>query len=136
MEQNKDLGMGWHNFLVFCLGIRGVLGIIVAIVTIVASFMALEIPGIAVGVLSLGVSAFALATREKLKYLSSGAINYVIGFYIAQFIVGVIDSVTAYVINSSAGFDFGDLTWDVIFMVAMLLINIPYYKKREDIFVE
>ena len=136
MEQNKDLGMGWHNFLVFCLGIRGVIGIIVAIVTIVASFMALEIPGIAVGVLSLGVSAFALATREKLKYLSSGAINYVIGFYIAQFIVGVIDSVTAYVINSSAGFDFGDLTWDVIFMVAMLVINIPYYKKREDIFVE
>ena len=136
MEQNKDLGMGWHNFLVFCLGIRGVLGIIVAIATVVASFMALEIPGIAVGVLSVGVSAFALATREKLKYLSSGAINYVIGFYIAQFIVGVIDSVVAYVINSSAGFDFGDLTWDVIFMVAMLLINIPYYKKRKDMFVE
>ena len=136
MEQNKELGMDWHNFLVFCLGIRGVLGIIVAIVTIVASFMALEFSGIAVGVLSVGVSAFALVTRERLKYLSPGAINYVIGFYIAQFIVGVLDSVTAYVINSSAGFDFGDLTWDVIFMVAMLLINIPYYTKREGMFVE
>ena len=136
MEQNKELGMDWHNFLVFCLGIRGVLGIIVAVVTIVASFMALEIPGIAVGVLSVGVSAFALVTRERLKYLSSGAINYVIGFYIAQFIVGVTDSIVAYVISSTAGFDFGDLMWDVVFMVAMLLINIPYYKKREGMFVE
>ena len=98
--------------------------------------MALEIPGIAVGVLSVGVSAFALVTRERLKYLSSGAINYVIGFYIAQFIVGVTDSIVAYIISSTAGFDFGDLTWDVVFMVAMLLINIPYYKKREGMFVE
>ena len=136
MKQNKkELGMGWNDFLVFCLGIRGVIGIIVAIVTIFSSLAAFEPRGIAVGVLSVAVSFFAIATREKLKYLSYGALRFVIGFFIAQFVVGVIDVAIAYAISPSVGFDFGDLMRDLIFMVAMLVINIPYYKKREDMFV-
>lgn len=137
MEENKkELGMGWHNFLIFWLDIRGWLGIIIAAITIVTGFLAIELPAIAVGVLSVGVSVFALVTGERLKHLRKGAIFYLIVFYIVQFVVNLTDDLVAFAMDPSVGFGVSDSMWDAILIVVMLVINIPYYVKRKDMFTE
>lgn len=41
-NENKELGMGWHDFMVFCRGLTGVLEIIAAIILAIASFFGLS----------------------------------------------------------------------------------------------
>ena len=132
----KELGMGWHDFLVIWYGIAGWFGIIVGIATIVIGSIALEPAGMLGGILSFGVAAITLATRKKLNDFDSDAIDFLKIMYGARLVNIFIDIVLSLIINSSHEVDIKGVIFDVLRVVIFAAINLSYYKKRADMFVE
>ena len=134
--EEKELGMGWHDFLVIWYGIVGWVGIIASIAMIVLGAIALEPAGMLGGILSLGLAAITLATRKKLNDFESDAIDFLKIMYGARLVNIFMDIFLSLSINPSHKVDIKDVIFDVLRVVIFAAINLSYYKKREDMFCD
>lgn len=133
--EEKELGMGWHDFLVIWYGIVGWIGIIAGIAIVVLGAIAIQPAGIIGGVLSIGVAAITLETRKKLDDFDSDAIDSLKIMYGARLVSIFVDIFLSLSIDPSHTVDYMDIIFDVLRVVIFFAINISYYKKREDVFV-
>ena len=134
--KEKELGMGWHDFLVIWYGIVGWGGIIVGIAIVVLGAIAIQPAGIIGGVLSIGVAAITLETRKKLDDFDSDAIDSLKIMYGARLVSIFVDIFLSLSIDPSHTVDYMDIIFDVLRVVIFFAINISYYKKREDMFID
>lgn len=134
--KEKELGMGWHDFLVIWYGIVGWGGIIVGIAMVVLGAIAIEPAGMIGGVLNLGVAAITLVTGKKLNDFDSDAIDFLKIMYGARLVNIFVDIFLSLCINPSHTVDYMDIIFDVLRVVIFFAINISYYKKREDMFID
>ena len=134
--EEKELGMGWHDFLVIWYGIVGWIGIIAGIAIVVLGAIAIQPAGIIGGVLSIGVAAITLETRKKLNDFDSDAIDSLKIMYGARLVSIFVDIFLSLSIDPSHTVDYMDIIFDVLRVVIFFAINISYYKKREDMFID
>ena len=135
--KEKELGMGWHEILLVWYFIIGWGGIIVSIATVILGIIALEPSGIVGGLLALGVAALMLVTRKKLSDLDHDAIYCLKAMYVARFVLTLVDVFLAYGYGSpSYKIDFKELIFDLLRLAIFCAINLSYYKRREDMFLE
>ena len=133
-SEEKELGMGWHEFLVFWYGLTGWIGAIACVILMILGGIALEPAGIYGGALGLGVAVLTLTTKNKLDEFSEDAIDYLKALYTVRFVMIFVDIILSLIIDPHHTVDIKDVIFDVLRVVIFYAINIPYYKKREDMF--
>ena len=135
-SKKKELGMGWHDFLVIWYGLTGWLGAIACVILMILGGIALEPAGIYGGALGLGVAVLTLTTKNKLDEFSEDAIDYLKALYTVRFVMIFVDIILSLIIDPHHTVDIKDVIFDVLRVVIFAAINLSYYKKREDMFID
>ena len=140
INENKPLGIKWHKFLVFCLGLGSILNIIVGVITALTG-ISVAVPSLAVvcvvdGALMIVAAAFGLFARKRLKGFYANGPKLLVVYYIVSLVSSLFDVIAPaivapdiYVMDSSM------ITGTITGTIIALAINVSYYKKREDVFV-
>ena len=139
-NENKELGMGWHDFMVFCRGLTGVLEIIAAIILAIVSFLDFQPVGIVMSVAMIAVAMYSFEIRRSLQSFEKGAPKKLITYSIVTMILNIIDVFTPLLMLPLEIGNFPDngvpsILGAVLRAIVMILINSAYYKKREHMFV-
>ncbi len=66
-SEEKELGMGWHDFMVFCGGFTGVVGIIGGIVLAILALIAFEPLGFITSIACTAMAIYSFEIRDGLK---------------------------------------------------------------------
>ena len=142
MENNesKKLGMRWHNFIVFMRGFAGVVGIIISIFILVLSFLGGMNPLSSIlGLIMMAVYMYSLEVCRSLYNLESGAPKKLITFYILNMLVNILDTfvpIMSSTGSNSSPLDIVKSILGTLFSALIIIsINLHYYDKRKDIFV-
>ena len=139
-NENKELGMGWHDFMVFCRGFTGVVGIIGAIVLAILSVLAFKPIGIMFSLVTLVMAMYSFEIRRGLEDFEKGAPKKLITYSILSMIVDIADVFSPLLMSPLGSGNFPEdgvrsILISVIRAIVMIIINSIYYKKREDMFV-
>ena len=139
-NENKELGLGWHNFMVFCRGFTGVVGIIVAIALVITSALTIQPIGSLLSIAYLAVAIYSLNVRNSLRNFEEEAPKKLITYNIVYMILSIADTLCPLLklpLGSGAFPEdgVGSILDAVFHAIIMIAINSAYYKKREDMFV-
>ena len=139
-NESKELGMGWHDFMVFCRGLTGVFGIIGAIVLAILSVLAFQPIGIVSSIAMLAVAVYSFEVRHSLKNFEKGAPKKLITYSILSMILNIADVFAPLLMSPLGSGAFPEdgvssILGTVIKAIVMIAINSSYYQKREDMFV-
>lgn len=134
-KKEKELGMGWHNFLVFYLGFVGVVAIVLGAVEISLGYITRP-SAILGGIIGMGVGALAFAARGALKEFAANGLKLLIWFYILRTIWNVVDTFLPLFMGGAGSYtpDIPHLVGVVIKAIIMIAINSVYYEKRRHMF--
>ena len=136
-SKKKELGMGWHDFMVFCRGFTGVGGIIGGILLCILSFFAATTFGFIIGLASIALAIYSLDVREGLKNLEADAPKKLIRYHVFVMIMGIVDSFSLFFmgpLTSDDTVDVRSLGRAILHAVIMIAINSSYYAKRRHMF--
>ena len=139
INENKPLGIKWHKFLVFCLGLGSILNIIVGAITALTG-IGVAVPSLAVvcvvdGALMIALAVFGFITRKRLKGFFANGPKLLVAYYIVSLVSSLFDTIAPaivapdlYVMDSSM------ITSAITGTIIAIAINASYYKKRADMF--
>ena len=137
-EKKKELGMGWHDFMVFCRGLTGVGGIIGGILLCILSFFVAFTPfAFIIGLASIVLGMYSLDVRSSLKNLEADAPKKLIRYHVFSMIMGIVDSFAVFFIGPLTNDDAVDvrgLVGAIVRAIIMIAINSTYYAKRCHMF--
>ena len=133
-KKNKEYGMVWHHLLVFYYGLIGVLGMILGPGLIIFSIYTLEPTGVVAGLLCICIALYAFTVRTSLRNLEAGLIKTLVQFFIFRMLISFIDVVLAGIISNpdAIAVNFEYMIGAIVGTLIAIAINVPYYKKRED----
>lgn len=136
-KKEKELGLGWHDFMVFCRGFTGVVGIIGGIVLAFLSFIVYEPFAIATSIASFALAVYSLEVKNSLRDFEEEAPKKLIIYHVISMIMGIVDSFAELFIGPLESYDTVDtraLVSAVIHGIIMITINSIYYAKRRHFF--
>jgi hypothetical protein len=136
-KKEKELGMGWHDFMVFCRGFTGVIGIIAGIVLAILSSIAFEPFAIAVSIATLALSVYSLEVKNSLSDFEEDAPKKLIRYHVISMIISIADAFSEFFIGPLESYDKVDtrsLISAIIHGIIMIAINSSYYAKRRHMF--
>ncbi len=136
-KKEKELGMGWHDFMVFCRGFTGVVGIIEGIAVAILSFFAFEPFGFIASVACMAMAAYSLEVKDSLRDFEEDAPKKLIRYHVFSMIMGIADAFSEFFIGPLESYDkvdTGSLVRTIIHAVIMIAINSTYYAKRRHMF--
>ena len=135
--KEKELGMGWHDFMIFWRGFTGVIGIIVGMVFAILSSIACEPFAIAVCIASFALSVYSLEVKNSLRDFEEDAPKMLIRYHVISMIIGIADAFSEIFIGPPTSDDTVDvrsLVGAIFRAVIMITINSSYYAKRRHMF--
>lgn len=136
--KKKELGMGWHDFMIFCRGFTGVGGIIGGILLGILSFFVAYAPfAYIICIACIALAIYSLDVRDSLKNLEADAPKKLIRYHVFSMIMGIVDSFSAFFIGpltSNDTVDVSGLVGAILRAVIMIAINSSYYAKRRHMF--
>ena len=136
-KKEKELGMGWHDFMVFCRGFTGVTGIIAGIALAVLSFFAFEPFGYITSIACIALAIYSFEVRDSLKNFEEGAPKKLIRYHVISMIMGIVDAFCEFFMGPLTSYDKVDtrsLMKAIIHGIIMITINSIYYEKRRHMF--
>lgn len=136
-KKEKSLGMGWHDFMVFCRGFTGVVGIIGGIALAVLSFFAFEPFAIVTSIACIALAIYSFEVRDSLKNFEEGAPKRLIRYHVISMIMGIVDAFCEFFMGPLTSYDKVDtrsLMSAIIHGIIMITINSVYYAKRRHLF--
>lgn len=137
-EKKKELGMGWHDFMIFCRGFTGVGGIIGGILLwILSIFVAFTPFAYIIGLACIVLAIYSLDVRSSLKNLEADAPKKLIIYHVFSMIMGIVDSFAVFFIGPLTNDDAVDvrgLVGAIVRAIIMIAINSTYYAKRRHMF--
>ena len=136
-KKEKELGMGWHDFMVFCRGFTGVTGIIGGIAIAILSFFAFEPFGFIASVACMAMAAYSLEVKDSLRDFEEDAPKKLIRYHVFSMIMGIVDAFADFFIGPLESYDKVDtrsLMSAIIHGIIMITINSIYYEKRRHMF--
>lgn len=136
-SKKKELGMGWHDFMIFWRGFTGVGGIICGILFCILSFFAAIQFGFIIGLAAIALAIYSLDVRSSLKNLEANAPKKLIIYHVFVMIMGIVDSFYMFFIGPLTSDDVVDvraLVGAILRAVIMIAINSSYYANRRHMF--
>ena len=135
--KKKELGMGWHDFMIFCRGFTGVGGIIGGVLVGILSFFVPAPFAYITCIACIALAIYSLDVRSSLKNLEADAPKKLIRYHVFSMIMGIVDSFSAFFIGpltSNDTVDVSGLMGAILHAVIMIAINSTYYAKRRHMF--
>jgi hypothetical protein len=136
-KKEKELGMGWHDFMVFCRGFTGVTGIIGGGFTVILSYLTGHLFGVLMGMAAIGLGIYSFEVRSDLKNLEEDAPKNLIRYHVFIMIMGIVDAFADFFMGPLTSYDKVDtrsLMSAIIHGIIMITINSIYYEKRRHMF--
>ena len=136
-EKKKELGMGWHDFMVFWRGFTGVTGIIGGIILSILSAITFEPFGIVTGIACLALAAYSFEVKNALRDLEEGAPRKLITYHVLAMIMDIAGAFCEFFMGPLTSYDevdTGALVSAIIHAVIMIAINSTYYSRRRHMF--
>ena len=129
--------MGWHDFMVFCRGYTGVVGIIGGGFIVILSYLTGHLFGVLMGMASIGLGIYSFEVRSNLKNLEEDAPKNLIRYHVISMIMGIVDAFADFFLGPLTSYDEVDtrsLIRTIIRGIIMITINSIYYAKRRHMF--
>lgn len=136
-KKEKELGLGWHDFMVFCRGFTGVTGIIGGGFIVILSYLTGHLFGVLMGMVAIGLGVYSFEVRSNLKNLEEDAPKNLIRYHVFIMIMGIVDAFSDFFMGPLTSYDEVDthyLIRTIIRGIIMITINSIYYAKRRHLF--